>query len=118
MELLALPELPEPLCELSVPVLSPPSEETEEPLPETLLPLLAPHLTPDGLVILLCNRLPAALPPGWEHVMDRDYNVRRPAKAASPAGETRRFLAVRPDCAAARAASAPLPSPDTSSREE
>lgn len=86
--------------------------------PETLLPLLAPHLTPDGLVILLCNRLPAALPPGWERVMDRDYNVRRPAKAASPAGETRRFLAVRPDCAAARAASAPLPSPDTSSREE
>lgn len=86
--------------------------------PETLLPLLAPHLTPDGLVILLCNRLPAALPPGWERVMDRDYSVRRPAKAASSAGETRRFLAVRPGCAAARAASGPLPSPDTSSREE
>lgn len=61
--------------------------------PETLLPLLAPHLAPQGLVILLCNRQPAALPPGWERVRHRAYSVRRPA--ASAAGETRCFLAVR-----------------------
>lgn len=62
--------------------------------PEALLPLLAPHLAPHGLVILLCNRPPAALPPGWERVLHRAYGVRRPA-AASSAGETRCFLAVR-----------------------
>lgn len=63
--------------------------------PEALLPLLAPHLAPQGLVILLCNRQPAALPPGWERVQHRAYSVRRPAAAASAAGETRCFLAVR-----------------------
>ncbi|WP_300732871.1 RsmG family class I SAM-dependent methyltransferase [uncultured Desulfovibrio sp.] len=61
--------------------------------PEALLPLLAPHLAPQGLVILLCNRQPAALPPGWERVRHRAYGVRR--SAASAAGETRCFLAVR-----------------------
>lgn len=85
--------------------------------PETLLPLLAPHLAPEGLVVLLCNRLPAVLPPGWERVAHRAYAVRRPA-AASAAEETRRFLAVRLKREEAPAPSGSVPSPDTPSNEE
>lgn len=85
--------------------------------PDTLLPLLAPHLTPDGLVILLCNRPPAALPPGWERVMHRAYAVRRPAAAAS-AGETRCFLAVRPCREAAPAPTGPAPAVEPPSSED
>ena len=83
--------------------------------PETLLPLLAPHLAPQGLVILLCNRQPAALPPGWERVQHRAYSVRRPTAAASAAGETRCFLAVRLRREGALSPSGP--STDTPSRE-
>lgn len=86
--------------------------------PETLLPLLAPHLAPDGLVILLCNRLPDALPPGWESVMHRDYSVRRPADAAASPAETRRFLAVRLSRREARAPSGPLPAAETPFNED
>ena len=85
--------------------------------PETLLPLLAPHLAPDGLVILLCNRSPATLPPGWERVAHRAYAVRRPS-AASAAEETRRFLAVRLNREEAPAPSGPVPSADTPSSED
>lgn len=85
--------------------------------PDTLLPLLAPHLAPDGLVILLCNRLPASLPPGWERVAHRAYAVRR-AAAASAVEETRRFLAVRLTREEAPAPSGPVPSPDTPLCEE
>ena len=85
--------------------------------PGTLLPLLAPHLAPDGLVILLCNRLPDALPPGWERVMHRDYGVRRRADAASSADETRRFLAVRLSHEGAGVPSGAVPFAETPSRE-
>ena len=86
--------------------------------PETLLPLLAPHLAPEGLVILLCNRLPASLPPAWERVAHRAYSVCRRVETAPSAEETRRFLAVRLRSTQRHAPSGSLPPIDTPSSEE
>lgn len=85
--------------------------------PRPLLDLLAPHLAPGGLAVLLLNDAGADLPPDWEVVAEEVYAVRRPnggrRSAAAPDGERRRFRAMR-----LREAAAPAPAPASPCTEE
>ena len=86
--------------------------------PRPLLDLLAPRLAPGGLVVLLLNEADDDPPPVWELVAEQTYAVRRLSgdrrATAAPAGERRRFRAVR----LREAGPCSAPSPARPCREE